>query len=757
MTDPHQSVTSALRTSATSCHRIPAYLRSSLANMAASALEAKINKIRLQNEEIKRRYQEVEEDKKNAAKLNALVQMVPSSDWPERKEPPEFSNPPRSSHKPKSAKEKPYEYHSGDGKKGEGPPPDPKYNFLADSEREETGVGYVKENAGNKNYNRGPRGSFRKKGPGREGGHKEGKLYRVSGHRDEHQPEYEAWRAERNRIDEDRISRQRTAEGNWRREWDNDKMHIVDETTKAEARATFGEFTKKDFDRRPHNNGNDHLNYNRGGNTRPYRGASKNFHNNYDVRSNNMHDHHRYNSSIPGKTPLSLNTAEERTVIATDKSIKVMLNQGNSTKGTMMSVKVNSPSIAGTGRVGPRQRTRVTYSHTDIEMNVPNVDTFSRQKSFEDKRMEDNQHYETDLKSSRKDNRDLQKPYYPSKSPRLPRKNVKSMKSDPLSASKKEEDNQTIHDDAPVKGSTEADAQVQDLGMDIDTSATLENNDIQYNNSTSECQELAFAEQEKHAVSNEEADIQEITACMEESKKDGETEIINSVAKETSPISTTIDAGTVEQPSKSDIKDESDCTNQTEMSTETLKNIADDTIFTSATVTDLCQPQEDTILVETQNTAEKMGESANPSNENNEELPSPNLADKSSSIDNCDKTANQDSHEKATEESNDVVIQSTENSEQRGSTDNLEALSTTENCSVIDAKDANAIKVNVLTKEESDMAQCDTPDSHKINCTEPGECDDANKDLPNKGESQADDVRKENGNERSVFLTVERQ
>lgn len=42
--------------------------------------------------------------------------------------------------------------------------------------------------------------------------------------RDEHQPEYEAWRAERNRIDEDRISRQRTAEGNWRREWDNDKV-----------------------------------------------------------------------------------------------------------------------------------------------------------------------------------------------------------------------------------------------------------------------------------------------------------------------------------------------------------------------------------------------------------------------------------------------------------------------------------------------------------------------------------------------------
>ena len=47
----------------------------------------------------------MEEDKKKAAKLNALVQMVPSTDWPERKEPPEFSNPSRTSNKLKSVKE----------------------------------------------------------------------------------------------------------------------------------------------------------------------------------------------------------------------------------------------------------------------------------------------------------------------------------------------------------------------------------------------------------------------------------------------------------------------------------------------------------------------------------------------------------------------------------------------------------------------------------------------------------------------------
>lgn len=37
-------------------------------------------------------------------------------------------------------------------------------------------------------------------------------------------PEYQAWRAEREKIDQDRITRQRTAEGNWRREWDSEKL-----------------------------------------------------------------------------------------------------------------------------------------------------------------------------------------------------------------------------------------------------------------------------------------------------------------------------------------------------------------------------------------------------------------------------------------------------------------------------------------------------------------------------------------------------
>ncbi|XP_020300782.1 putative uncharacterized protein DDB_G0282133 isoform X1 [Pseudomyrmex gracilis] len=353
--------------------------------MAASALEEKINKIRQQNEEIRRRHEEVEEDKKKAAKLNALVQMVPSTDWPERKEPPEFSNPPRTNNKSKPAKEHHehphHQYHSasGEGRKshtfaqGQGPPPDPKYNFLADAEREEGVVENVKDTLPTKGQ-KNSKGTFKRKPGGKDGMQRDYRTNRGS-HRDEHQPEYEAWRAERNRIDEDRISRQRTAEGNWRREWDNDKAHIVDEVTRSETK--LGDYVKKDYkdhDRRYYVNGNDYANHNRG-NHRSYRGNAKRFHNNYENRSNNTY-HHDGHAKNPGP--------EERTVVATDKSIKVTLNQGNMTKGSLMSVKVNSPSIAGTGRVGPRQRSRLTYSsHSDVE--VTDNEPFSRQKSYEDK------------------------------------------------------------------------------------------------------------------------------------------------------------------------------------------------------------------------------------------------------------------------------------------------------------------------------------------------------------------------------------
>ncbi|XP_012140689.2 uncharacterized protein LOC100880979 isoform X1 [Megachile rotundata] len=379
--------------------------------MASSALTEKINKIRQLNEEIKRRHEEVEEDKKNAAKQNALVQMVPSTDWPERKEPPEFTNSPKTKQKP--TKER-HEYvpqsHSGEGRKihsfaqGEGPPPDPKYNFLADSEREEP-TEYTKETVGNRFNNKGLRGSFRKKIGGRENVEKQDNKFNKGNYKGESQSGYDAWRAERNRIDEDRISRQRTAEGNWLREWDNDKFTTHNRNDEYErdpnrehastqyysdrlqntALPRFSNVRKKYKDSgRKYDNNNEHVNYNQGGNHRPYRGSAKNVHGNHDNRSHTTYNQHRNNAPTTVKRSESP-TSEERTVIATDKSIKVTLNQSSAIKGPVMSIKVNSPSIAGTGRVGPRQRTRVTYSHSDVDTPTTENESFFRQKSFEDK------------------------------------------------------------------------------------------------------------------------------------------------------------------------------------------------------------------------------------------------------------------------------------------------------------------------------------------------------------------------------------
>ncbi|KAL6258743.1 hypothetical protein P5V15_010693 [Pogonomyrmex californicus] len=480
--------------------------------MAASALEEKINKIRQQNEEIRRRHEEVEEDKKNAAKLNALVQMVPSTDWPERKEPPEFSNPPRPSNKSKPAKEHhehPHSYHaSGEGRKvhtfaqGQGPPPDPKYNFLADAEREESNVENTKDNPPNRGHKY-SRGTFRRKPGGKDGMQRDYRTNRGS-HRDEHQPEYEAWRAERNRIDEDRISRQRTAEGNWRREWDNDKAHIVDEVMRSEAK--LGDYVKKDhkdFDRRYHANGNDYVSHNRGGH-RSYRGNSRHFHNNYENCSNNT-----YHQDGHGKNP---SASEKRTVVATDKSIKVTLNQGNATKGPVMSVKVNSPSIAGTGRVGPRQRSRVTYSsHSDVEVASPEAESFSRPKSYEDKNKGIYHENQQKSSSSRKSQLPPKKKDFSNKSPYLRKKEIR----------REDESLQKYHEaDSPQKEHKESQKSYQSKLQKPEE-----------NTAKSSDKTLTIANETKNPISSGESDMNNT-----EIKKDDQNDNLNSYINENNEV-----------------------------------------------------------------------------------------------------------------------------------------------------------------------------------------------------------------------------
>ncbi|XP_046814360.1 dentin sialophosphoprotein-like [Vespa crabro] len=522
--------------------------------MAFSELEERISKIRQQNEEIKRRHEEVEEDKKNAAKLNALVQMVPSTDWPERKEPPEYSNLPKVTHKQKSATKEQLEHgqqhHPNDRRKGEGPPPDPKYNFLADAEREEYSVPNQKDNTGNKNHNRSIWGNFKKRGMGREG-QQRGRTYHGA-HRDEHKPEYEAWRKERNRIDEDRISRQKTAEGNWRREWDNDKAHLVNEISKAEGKITIGDFTKKDG---RYSDGSGYAGHNRGAYHKSYRGSPRNFHNNHDYHHMNSYDQHNHDMSS-----MSL-SVDERTVVATDKSIKVTLNQSNMTKGPLMSVKVNSPSIAGTGRVGLRQRTRVSYSsHSDMDTNTYESGSFPRQKSFEDKtkgnhynnmqrtpslrrpqsqKKKENgakspflqrkefrkeissanssKHYENGSQQNfvRKEYKDSQKFHYPPKSPRASHKNMKISKNESVNVT----NDSTIKDEKKVIIKIENDTSIESQKVNIESS-----NEIRDDGGSS----AAVVENESKSDTEEYNDVilnnSECSPCKEETTNEKNTD-----------------------------------------------------------------------------------------------------------------------------------------------------------------------------------------------------------------------------------------
>ncbi|XP_046737784.1 protein starmaker-like [Diprion similis] len=419
--------------------------------MASTALEEKINKIRQRNEEIRRRHEEVEADKQNAAKLNALVKMVPPTDWPERKEPPEFSNPPaprsNGNSKPKSSarehRGQQQQYHAagGDGKKthvfaeGDGPPPDPSYNFLADAEREERARDDLRDDRF-----RGRGGSQR--GPSkRRGGDPQGhsKDYRgsASGPKDATRPEYEAWRAERNRIDEARISRQRTAEGNWRREWDNNKVNVAENEAGApkSVRLNIGEIVRKDhkeFDKWQ-GNGNDHDSpRGRGGKQYVSRGAPRGSPNNRVYQHSNSFEQYHGPTSPSANKPASLspNRIDERTVVATDKSIKVIVNHDNTTitKSPVMSVKVSSSSIAGTGRVGPRQKPRILYSsQSETEASSNEHDKFFSHKSPDDKtsHVYFNRDIDEQQRSVPKSPHPHRKPDGNSKSPYLPKKEFK--------------------------------------------------------------------------------------------------------------------------------------------------------------------------------------------------------------------------------------------------------------------------------------------------------------------------------------------
>lgn len=238
-------------------------------------LEERIERIRKRDEELEKKHREAEEDRLAALKDNAMVKTkAPTSeDWPKghRYDKYEFSYGNRDTVDGGGgcSVEAGGEIDAKDGsavtatkggrdyKKfadGQGPPPDPSYNFLADAERDgnteranvvdnnkkdwrqqqnngpqqqqqqqQMGGGqaaHSRSRGGLNNSFKGRNNGSNAKGPrqnGNQGGITRSNKSSDSAH------EFNQWKSERERIDEARIGRQQLGDGKWRREWDHEK------------------------------------------------------------------------------------------------------------------------------------------------------------------------------------------------------------------------------------------------------------------------------------------------------------------------------------------------------------------------------------------------------------------------------------------------------------------------------------------------------------------------------------------------------
>lgn len=215
-------------------------------NIRDENLEERIERIRRRDEEIEKKHREAEEDRLAALQANAMVKTTAPTDdeWPKahKYDKLDFTYDVKNDDIDDATNKK-----NGDDaarlqrnyKKfpdGQGPPADPTYNFLADAERDGVPAkGTVNSvdtdkkdwranNTGNNLNRKSTNSSFNK---GRNGGrNKSGNFHgqqRGSGGGGSND-EYNSWKNERDRYDESRVNRQKSGEGKWRREWDNDKV-----------------------------------------------------------------------------------------------------------------------------------------------------------------------------------------------------------------------------------------------------------------------------------------------------------------------------------------------------------------------------------------------------------------------------------------------------------------------------------------------------------------------------------------------------
>lgn len=210
-------------------------------NFRDESLEARIERIRERDEEIEKKHREAEADRLAALQANAMVRTTApkDEDWPKahKYDKLDFTYDVKGDDVDETNK-KTGSVLSRNYKKfpeGQGPPADPTYNFLADAERDGTAknasnsgesdkkdwrascTGGQLNRRGNNNNNSFNKGRNNGKGKSSTGS---GKFQQRNAGAD---GEYSSWKNERERIDESRLNRQKSDEGKWRREWDNEK------------------------------------------------------------------------------------------------------------------------------------------------------------------------------------------------------------------------------------------------------------------------------------------------------------------------------------------------------------------------------------------------------------------------------------------------------------------------------------------------------------------------------------------------------
>jgi len=226
-------------------------------------------------------------------------------------------------------------------------------------------------------------------------------------------------------------------------------------------------------------------------------------------------------------------------------------------------ISVNSPSIAGTGRVGPRQRSRITYSsHSDVEATSPDTEPFSRPKSYEDKLK--GVYHENSQKSSnsRKSQLLLKKKDFSNKSPYFckkeirkedenlqkyhetesSRKELKESQKSYQSKSQKPEENigESLQDDKIVTTANEKESNIISSGESDMNNIEIKNKDNQNGNLNSHINERS----EIHADKEGEANLQnldlpasEINTKIKTREKDGKDNLTESSNIQTVAIS----------------------------------------------------------------------------------------------------------------------------------------------------------------------------------------------------------------------------